>query len=82
MTKAVVGTINMDYRSLYLHFECAAYIYNEVIKDVEGTLRETLAKSRKCVYHSGGAETPPWYKKFAGAHLLFAHLCRTAGGRF
>ncbi len=34
--KAVVGTINMDYRSLYLHFECAAYIYrNEVIKDVE-----------------------------------------------
>ena len=24
--KTVVGTINMDYRSLYLHFECAAYI--------------------------------------------------------
>ncbi len=26
-TKAVVGTINLDYRSLYLHFECAAYLY-------------------------------------------------------
>lgn len=24
--RAVVGTINMDYRSLYLHFECAAYL--------------------------------------------------------
>ena len=25
--KAVVGTINLDYRSLYHHFECAAYLY-------------------------------------------------------
>ena len=24
---AVVGTINLDYRSLYLHFECAAWMY-------------------------------------------------------
>lgn len=24
---AVVGTINMDYRSLYLHFECGVYMY-------------------------------------------------------
>ena len=24
---AVVGTINMDYRSLYLHFECAVWMY-------------------------------------------------------
>ena len=26
--EAVVGTINLDYRSLYHHFECAAYLYN------------------------------------------------------
>lgn len=25
---AVVGTINLDYRSLYHHFECAAYLYD------------------------------------------------------
>lgn len=25
-SKAVVGTINIDYRSLYLHFECATYM--------------------------------------------------------
>jgi cardiolipin synthase len=24
---AVVGTINMDYRSLYLHFECGTFMY-------------------------------------------------------
>lgn len=26
-TTAVVGTINLDYRSLYMHFECATYMY-------------------------------------------------------
>ena len=26
------GTINMDYRSLYLHFECGVYIYDVPIK--------------------------------------------------
>ena len=26
--KASVGTINLDYRSLYHHFECATYLYN------------------------------------------------------
>jgi len=25
---AVVGTINLDYRSLYLHFECGVWMYN------------------------------------------------------
>ena len=34
--KAVVGTINMDYRSFYLHFECAAYLRNTpAVADVE-----------------------------------------------
>ena len=42
--KAVVGTINLDYRSLYHHFECAAYIYgNPVVKDVEKDFAETIA---------------------------------------
>ena len=44
-TTGVVGTINMDYRSLYLHFECAAYIYrNSVVYDVEHDFEETLKK--------------------------------------
>ena len=33
---AVVGTINLDYRSLYLHFECAAYMHEtSCIKDIK-----------------------------------------------
>lgn len=72
--KAVVGTINMDYRSLYLHFECAAYIYrNEVIKDVERDFMETLAKSQVITLEE--CRHYPWYKKFAGRVLrLFAPL--------
>ncbi|WP_101875298.1 cardiolipin synthase [Lachnoclostridium edouardi] len=41
--KAVVGTINMDYRSFYLHFECAAYLYkNHAVADVEKDFQNTL----------------------------------------
>ncbi len=44
--KAVVGTINLDYRSLYLHFECATYIYGaSAICDIEKDAAETFAKS-------------------------------------
>ena len=46
-TKAVVGTINLDYRSLYHHFECATYMYKtECIADVEKDFQETLSKCR------------------------------------
>ncbi len=43
--KGVVGTINLDFRSLYLHFECAAYIWkNPVIDDIEADFQKTLEK--------------------------------------
>ena len=46
--KSVVGTINLDYRSLYLHFECAAYIYNNpVVDDVEKDFQATLKKCQR-----------------------------------
>ena len=45
--KAVVGTINLDYRSLYHHFECAAYLYRcACIARIEQDFQETLAKCR------------------------------------
>ena len=45
--KAVVGTINLDYRSLYHHFECAAYLYKtDCIPDIERDFQETLALCR------------------------------------
>lgn len=42
--KAVVGTINLDYRSLYHHFECATYLYKtDCIEDIENDFQSTLA---------------------------------------
>ena len=41
--KAVVGTINLDFRSLYLHFECATYIWdNPIVGDIEEDFQNTL----------------------------------------
>ena len=46
--KAVVGTINLDYRSLYLHFECAAFLYRlPEIGTIEEDFQETLAKCQQ-----------------------------------
>lgn len=43
---ATVGTLNLDYRSLYLHFECGLYIYAaNVIKDIKNDVLETINKS-------------------------------------
>ena len=44
--KAVVGTINLDYRSLYHHFECATYMYRtRCISDIE---EDFLAAMKLC----------------------------------
>ena len=46
--KAVVGTINLDYRSLYHHFECAMYLYGtSCISKREEDFSETLKKCRE-----------------------------------
>lgn len=50
--KAVVGTINLDYRSLFLHFECGAYLYqcdciNEIIQDFNNTFNECMEMTRE-----------------------------------
>ena len=50
---AVVGTINLDYRSLYLHFECGAYMYsNDVLHDVEQDFKETLKQCQEITKES------------------------------
>ena len=46
--KGVVGTINLDYRSLYHHFECATYMYKtDCIRDIERDFQETLTQCRQ-----------------------------------
>lgn len=45
---AVVGTINLDYRSFYHHFECATYMYkSNCITDIEADFQHTLAQCRQ-----------------------------------
>ena len=42
-----MGTINLDYRSFYHHFECAAYLYaTPCIRDIEADFRETERQCR------------------------------------
>lgn len=46
--KAVVGTINLDFRSLYLHFECATFFYNvPTISSIEEDFQLTLTKCKQ-----------------------------------
>ncbi len=46
--KAIVGTINLDYRSLYHHFECATYMYKTgCIENIENDFQDTLSKCRE-----------------------------------
>ena len=52
--KAVVGTINLDYRSLYHHFECASYLYktnciSEIEKDFEDTLEKCMEVTEETI---------------------------------
>ena len=45
---ATVGTINLDYRSLYLHFECGVYFYqSSVIADLKADFLQTQEKCRQ-----------------------------------
>ncbi len=47
--RAVVGTINFDYRSLYMHFENAVYFENcEAVLAVKRDAEETFALSKLC----------------------------------
>ena len=45
---AIVGTVNMDYRSYYLHYECGVWFYkSRVVMDVKHDYLETLKKSHQ-----------------------------------
>ena len=45
--KAVVGTINYDYRSLYHNYECGVYLYaNSCLEDIKADFDDTLQKSK------------------------------------
>ena len=46
--RAVVGTINFDYRSLYHHFECGVYMEDApAVSQVEDDIQATLLRSQR-----------------------------------
>ena len=46
--QAVVGTINLDYRSLYHHYECAAYLWNvPALGEIKADFLDTFEKSQQ-----------------------------------
>mgnify|MGYP003095215560 FL=1 len=72
--KCTVGTINLDYRSLYLHFECGVFVYkNPVVYDVERDFQDTLGRCRRVTMRD--CRNYPGYKKLLGHMLrIFAPL--------
>ena len=63
---AVVGTINLDYRSLYHHFECAVYLYKTAcIADIERDFADTLTGCRKVTRQALAEE--PMLRRLLGA---------------
>lgn len=65
---ATVGTINLDYRSLYHHFECGAFIYNNrVVLDIERDFQETLKKCQKVTMED--LKNRSWLEKLSGKIL-------------
>ena len=68
--EAVVGTINLDYRSLYLHFECGTYIYqNSVIADICQDFKECLKESQEITLED--IKSYSNVKKYIGMVLRF-----------
>ena len=70
---ATVGTINLDYRSLYLHFECGVCLYGgQSVADVERDFFQTIAHCREIHLEDCRAG---WFKRTALEILrLFAPL--------
>ncbi len=68
--KAVVGTINLDYRSLYHHFECGTFLYRaDCIAEIEKDFQDTLVKCRRVTQESIKKEKMSY--KLMGGFLKF-----------
>ncbi|MGL5540651.1 MAG: cardiolipin synthase [Erysipelotrichaceae bacterium] len=71
---AIIGTINMDYRSYYLHFECGSWFYkSKCVMELKEDYLKTLQVSQEIHYNE--VVNIPWYRKVLRAMLnLFAPM--------
>lgn len=64
----IVGSINMDYRSLYLHYENGVWVYDkEFLKEAEEDFTNTFMESKEITYLEW--KNRPWKKKIMQAVL-------------
>lgn len=65
---AVVGTINLDYRSLYLHFECGVWLYQtQSVLDVKKDFLNTLELCQSVTAEE--CRAVKWYKRLGQSVL-------------
>lgn len=62
-----VGSVNMDYRSFQLHFECGALFSGSAVAAVQEDMSRTMEKSRQVTMESW--KKRKWYVKLLGAVL-------------
>jgi cardiolipin synthase len=68
---AIIGTINMDYRSFYLHFENAVLFYGStVVQSVSADIVKIMDVSRRITPEVFAPR--PRYKKLVGTLLRLA----------
>jgi cardiolipin synthase len=68
----VVGSVNFDYRSLYLHFECGVWMYRtDCIKKIKEDILESLERSHEILYEK--SKKIGWFIRLASSILrIFA----------
>ena len=72
---AVVGTINLDYRSLYLHFECATYMYKvPAVMDVKADFLNILEKNCVEITVQDCASRSLWSRMVSAVLRMFSPL--------
>lgn len=71
---ATVGTVNLDFRSLYLHFECGVWLYRTgSVMEVKEDFLNTLAVCKPITGED--CLRRPWHRKLLGSLLrIFAPL--------
>ncbi len=70
---ATVGTVNLDYRSLYLHFENGTYLYgSKKIADIKKDMTDTIGKSARV--YPGDIPTNIFKEAFLSVIRLFTPL--------
>ena len=73
-TSAIVGTVNWDFRSLYLHYENAVVIHNsKSLADMKSDLDNTIAESKLITLRD--INSRKWYEKLVAFILkIFAPM--------